>query len=571
MAAISHAQLSRYWFDEQNFKSPSGEFTLRETPSNSDGDGPATYVLKQNGRTVWKGQKPFTLWEASVSNSGRVFGFGYRDGLTSIGQYGADTIDVWLVDPRGQSHQIDAIKRYGAMGVTDTPDYPYLDNPILLARRDDAVITIYDEIGLFEVGKRTHTESLITYDLVSKKRVSKIDLAKSFGAKFDAAEPNQVQPITGTELLLCTWVIKARQNDTGLAQVVDINGKPLWSISFPDNAGVLKVDTPHEFALHIGDRKDFYKIVCDKNNDEVVFIGSKPLKPAPPAQEPPAPPTISPTLIGTIDVPNANSSNSVVAVGRNRIALATATKLVVTDFYHHLIYSCTLPKFKSDNNPPVSVTIDRDGTIGVGGSNGSITFSPNGKHQTIWKSKNASLYPWDRVAISRSRKTRWVIGPDNETLSVVSPSGKTLKTIKRTKHRWIGNIVEADSAPDGAVTLISFYEGLDDQHYYVRSFSRDGTSQADFSVPLWFGHEPKFQFAFGFFPSIDSERILACGHNGIFCFDRTGRALWHMREQVISKAGYLVAQVSLVDDTNMLAVYDKHHTISLYRLPAHRR
>src|SRR5262249_11415611 len=139
LSAMSRAQLGRVWFDEQTFKSPNGSITLRVIPSNTTGDGPATYVLRDRNKLVWKGEKQFTLWGADVSDDGRIFGYAYRNGAYSMGNHGDDMVDLWLIDTHGRERQIDAIRRYIA-GATDVPNFPYPSSPLF--RKDENQATI---------------------------------------------------------------------------------------------------------------------------------------------------------------------------------------------------------------------------------------------------------------------------------------------------------------------------------------------------------------------------------------------------------------------------------------------
>ena len=51
------------------YSSPSGEFELEVDPSTMHGQGEGTYRLMRQGKEVWSGKRPFTLWEAGVTLS----------------------------------------------------------------------------------------------------------------------------------------------------------------------------------------------------------------------------------------------------------------------------------------------------------------------------------------------------------------------------------------------------------------------------------------------------------------------------------------------------------------------
>jgi hypothetical protein len=63
--------------EPKEYASPSGGYRLFVDPSDRSGEGPATYRLSYNGKEVWSGKRPFTLWEAGVTDDGRVGGYAY--------------------------------------------------------------------------------------------------------------------------------------------------------------------------------------------------------------------------------------------------------------------------------------------------------------------------------------------------------------------------------------------------------------------------------------------------------------------------------------------------------------
>lgn len=86
--ALSQAEVA---LDPQLYGSPSGAVTLWVEPSRRDGGGPASYVCARADDVLWRGRRPFTLWEAVVAEDGTVAGYAYGAGLSG----GED--DVFLV------------------------------------------------------------------------------------------------------------------------------------------------------------------------------------------------------------------------------------------------------------------------------------------------------------------------------------------------------------------------------------------------------------------------------------------------------------------------------------------
>ena len=64
----------------KTYLSPSGEYRLHVDPSTMYGQGKATYRLDRGGQVAWEGARPFTLWDAGVTDDGVVAGYAYSHG-----------------------------------------------------------------------------------------------------------------------------------------------------------------------------------------------------------------------------------------------------------------------------------------------------------------------------------------------------------------------------------------------------------------------------------------------------------------------------------------------------------
>ena len=69
--------------DPTSWPSRSEAFVLDVEPCRRSGGGPANHQLTQRGTTVWSGQRPFTLWQAAVTDAGTVLGYAYTEGVHS--------------------------------------------------------------------------------------------------------------------------------------------------------------------------------------------------------------------------------------------------------------------------------------------------------------------------------------------------------------------------------------------------------------------------------------------------------------------------------------------------------
>jgi hypothetical protein len=94
----------------REYASPSGRFTLFVDPSNRDGAGEATYVLRKDGAAVWSGERPFTLWEAAVGDDGTVGGYAYTLGFNRPGDRSGDFLVV-IIDAKGDDRVVERTER----------------------------------------------------------------------------------------------------------------------------------------------------------------------------------------------------------------------------------------------------------------------------------------------------------------------------------------------------------------------------------------------------------------------------------------------------------------------------
>jgi hypothetical protein len=86
LAPLATAQVITYDIQPQTYESPGGLYSLRVVPSDRHGAGPAEYTLRRiDGKVVWSATKEFTLIGATVTDQGRVAGYGYLKGPSGMG------------------------------------------------------------------------------------------------------------------------------------------------------------------------------------------------------------------------------------------------------------------------------------------------------------------------------------------------------------------------------------------------------------------------------------------------------------------------------------------------------
>lgn len=85
--------------------SPSGRYSLHVDPTAMNGAGPAQYRMTRDGQEVWAGERPFSLWDAGVTDDGIVAGYAYEGGVGSGGHHGTryDSLAIYILDADGNT------------------------------------------------------------------------------------------------------------------------------------------------------------------------------------------------------------------------------------------------------------------------------------------------------------------------------------------------------------------------------------------------------------------------------------------------------------------------------------
>jgi hypothetical protein len=97
IAALALALPGLAQLQPASHESPSGLWRLRVDPVERTGASGADYAMTLDGTPVWEARHPFTLWEACVTDQGRVGGVAY------VGQgaesWGGGRLDVVILAP----------------------------------------------------------------------------------------------------------------------------------------------------------------------------------------------------------------------------------------------------------------------------------------------------------------------------------------------------------------------------------------------------------------------------------------------------------------------------------------
>jgi len=224
----------------KTYLSPSGVYSLVVDPTDLYGRGPADYRFTKDGKTIWANRLPYTLWEASVANSGQVAGYAYTHGWRGFSEGGWDAgpgeFVVAILSAEGKPLNEEKHSREWSLFL-DTPPNPLVTGTILDASNRRFILRVSDP----DVNRRI--EQWRVFDLESGKRLGTLEPALFMPEeKGDASLSVLVaQAVPGTPLVLTHWWKYASGACGGVFTLVDLNdanGKSVWSLSLDDDYSV---------------------------------------------------------------------------------------------------------------------------------------------------------------------------------------------------------------------------------------------------------------------------------------------------------------------------------------------
>jgi hypothetical protein len=211
--------------------SPSGEYTLWVNPSEKYGVGEATYRLRHGNRVVWEGIRPYTLYEAAVTNDGTVGGYAYSYGLKGDnGKHPEDggDFEVVILAPTGQTRLLQKTRRAVHSGPEFHYALPNVEGLIVDAANDRMIVRVMEE--------RKEEETWWRYQLSTGRVQSR--RAPPHPPERDGASYilTAARAATGTPLILMQWIRygNERPMKTGARfALIDLQGKPVWQLDLP--------------------------------------------------------------------------------------------------------------------------------------------------------------------------------------------------------------------------------------------------------------------------------------------------------------------------------------------------
>jgi hypothetical protein len=94
------------------YRSPDAHWSLDVDPSQRHGGGLGSYSMHKDGRLVWSGERPWSLWQAVVTDAGFVAGYAYTGGIDRAEGF----FELVLIAPDGDARLDDKVPRRRGRG-----------------------------------------------------------------------------------------------------------------------------------------------------------------------------------------------------------------------------------------------------------------------------------------------------------------------------------------------------------------------------------------------------------------------------------------------------------------------
>lgn len=207
--------------DPASYSSPTGAYTLEVDPSAPDGSGAGRYVLRRGEEPVWQGERPWTFWEATVTDQGFAAGYAYTAGYRDMrveGEYHAV-----ILSPTGEVVLDEKVKRTQSRMMHSPPDplgtgvfhHPDLDRVIFRIRDTDS---------------NRASEEWWCFELPSAKELWRKRPKESFDEGSGARFVLDARAVPGTPLTLVeSWRFDFSKREFGVhLALLDADLKAVW-------------------------------------------------------------------------------------------------------------------------------------------------------------------------------------------------------------------------------------------------------------------------------------------------------------------------------------------------------
>jgi hypothetical protein len=222
----------------KQYNSPSGRYSLFVNPSDLHGRNGGSYRLTRDGLEVWSGSRPYTLWQAFVTDLGVTGGYAYSHGWRGFSdagfKAGAGDFRVVIIDEHGKE-RLDQVTKREESRFLHTPPNPLATGLFVDAANDRMVVRVDDA----DADRRG--EVWWTYHVSSGKPLATLRPNEQVPDPDPAAYIIDAKPVAGTPLTLVHWW-RHRFDEQGRVgarfALIGLDGKPVWSSELPDDYSV---------------------------------------------------------------------------------------------------------------------------------------------------------------------------------------------------------------------------------------------------------------------------------------------------------------------------------------------
>jgi hypothetical protein len=224
--------------DPKTYVSPSGRYTLLVDPTEMHGRGRASYRLSRDGREVWSGEKPFSLWYAAVNDEGVAGGYAYSEGLQGSRTLGDFHVVILAEDGSIRLDQV--TKRERSAFPDEAP------NPV----GQDIVMDDHNDRLLIRVGDPDVNLNIVSWWVY---RISTGERRATFRpCALRACTRTEVKLVAKTPLMLLNWSgYDMGHLDVPLSQfaLIDLDGRSVWTLRAEKGGEIAACPRAGHFAV----------------------------------------------------------------------------------------------------------------------------------------------------------------------------------------------------------------------------------------------------------------------------------------------------------------------------------
>ena len=216
----------------KTYVSQTGVYSLVVDPTDMHGRNAADYRFTGYGKAIWTKRFPFCLWDAVVTNDGRVAGYAYTHGLEGFAASGRTAglgeFLVVLLSPEGNILSRETHPRKGSRFLHTDPD-PLAKGIVLDSHSNRVIVRLRDP----DINRGI--EQWWTFGLDAGKRTGVLEPAKLMPRNDAFLSILAAQALPGTPLVLVHWWKAVSSRCGAVFTLVDQQGKPVWSLSLDDD------------------------------------------------------------------------------------------------------------------------------------------------------------------------------------------------------------------------------------------------------------------------------------------------------------------------------------------------